>query len=328
MRKLFLFTIGLVACCVFGLTSPLSAEPVNKAKSRETTVKAAKKHQAPTDSVKASNDQTPSKRLRVGRTLSVKKEMGESTRKSKKYAKKSKPVQETSLSALPSGPLGSDDDFVEHRIKRGETLERIAALYNVEEDEIVEINNLARKKLSPGKTILVPKSSEDGDKDEGFIDLSVYSVKTWKSKDEPIMLVKVAKGFVGAPYKLGGESVRGLDCSAFVKKIYGIFDVPLPRSAREQHRVGYTINKDDLAVGDLVFFRTRRYAKHATHVGIYIGDGNFIHSSSGHGKIGVKVDSLSSDYYSRAYLGAKRVKKTTTGDDNVSLSNQGRSDNS
>ena len=217
---------------------------------------------------------------------------------------------------------------MEHRIKRGETLERIAALYNVEEDEIVEINNLARKKLSPGKTILVPKSSEDGDKDEGFIDLSVYSVKTWKSKDEPIMLVKVAKGFVGAPYKLGGESVRGLDCSAFVKKIYGIFDVPLPRSAREQHRVGYTINKDDLAVGDLVFFRTRRYAKHATHVGIYIGDGNFIHSSSGHGKIGVKVDSLSSDYYSRAYLGAKRVKKTTTGDDNVSLSNQGRSDNS
>ena len=122
------------------------------------------------------------------------------------------------------------------------------------------------------------------------------------------MLVKVAKSFMGAPYKYGGNTVKGLDCSAYVKKIYEIFDVQLPRSAREQFRVGSQIKKEELAVGDLVFFKTKRYVKYPTHVGIYIGDGNFIHSSSGHGRIGVKIDALSSDYYTKAFTGATRIK--------------------
>ena len=93
-----------------------------------------------------------------------------------------------------------------------------------------------------------------------------------------------------------------------MKKIYEIFDVQLPRSARDQFQVGSKIKREELAVGDLVFFKTRRHVKYPTHVGIYIGDGNFIHSSSGHGRIGVKIDSLSSDYYTNAYTGATRIK--------------------
>jgi peptidoglycan DL-endopeptidase LytE len=65
-----------------------------------------------------------------------------------------------------------------------------------------------------------------------------------------------------------------------------------------------------LAVGDLVFFRTKRFAKYPTHVGIYIGEGNFIHSSSGHARIGVKVDSLQTDFYHKTFIGATRVKKS------------------
>ena len=122
------------------------------------------------------------------------------------------------------------------------------------------------------------------------------------------MLVKVAKSFMGAPYKYGGTTVKGLDCSAYVKKIYEIFDVQLPRSARDQFQVGSKIRREELAVGDLVFFKTKRYVKYPTHVGIYIGDGNFIHSSSGHGRIGVKIDALSSDYYSNVFTGATRIK--------------------
>ena len=63
-------------------------------------------------------------------------------------------------------------------------------------------------------------------------------------------------------------------------------------------------------MGDLVFFRTKRYAKYPTHVGIYIGEGNFIHSSSGHARIGVKVDSLQTDFYNKTFIGATRVKKS------------------
>jgi peptidoglycan endopeptidase LytE len=93
-----------------------------------------------------------------------------------------------------------------------------------------------------------------------------------------------------------------------VKKIYDIFDIQLPRTAREQARVGLKIGKEELNIGDLVFFKTKRYVKYPTHVGIYIGDGNFIHSSSGYGRIGVKIDSLSSDYYTKVYTGATRIK--------------------
>jgi cell wall-associated NlpC family hydrolase len=126
------------------------------------------------------------------------------------------------------------------------------------------------------------------------------------------MLVKVAKSFMGAPYKYGGNTLRGLDCSAYVKKIYEIFDVQLPRSAREQYQVGSRISREELAVGDLVFFKTRRYAKYPTHVGIFIGDGNFIHASSGKGRLGVKIDSLGSNYYSGAFIGATRIKSEDT----------------
>jgi len=183
-------------------------------------------------------------------------------------------------------------------------------MFNIDKDDILEANNLKGKKLSPRKVILIPKAvEEEKEKDDEFIILTNKSLKPWKNNEEKIMLVKVAKSFMGAPYKYGGNSVRGLDCSAFVKKIYDLFDVQIPRSARDQYRTGVKINKDELAIGDLVFFRTKRYIQYPTHVGIFIGDGNFIHSSSGHNRIGVKIDSLSSDFYSKTYTGAIRVKQ-------------------
>jgi cell wall-associated NlpC family hydrolase len=119
--------------------------------------------------------------------------------------------------------------------------------------------------------------------------------------------VKVAKSFAGAPYRYGGNSVRGLDCSAFVKKMYEIFEVQLPRSAREQFCAGPRVSKNDLVTGDLVFFKTKLFTHYPTHVGIYIGDNCFIHASSLFGR-GVKVDCLGEAYFARTFVGAVRVK--------------------
>ncbi|MBP1748558.1 MAG: cell wall-associated hydrolase [Deltaproteobacteria bacterium] len=203
----------------------------------------------------------------------------------------------------------NDGEYIEYKVKRGDTIDKIAALFSVEKDELIETNELASiKKLAPGKTILIPKIIEENEDSEAIVTFKSVPMKPWKNNDEKYMLVKVAKSFMGAPYKYGGNTLRGLDCSAYVKKIYEIFDVQLPRSAREQYTAGTKIGRSDLAAGDLVFFKTRRYAKYPTHVGIFIGDGNFIHASSGKGKLGVKIDSLSSDYYSRAYIGGTRIK--------------------
>ncbi len=203
----------------------------------------------------------------------------------------------------------TDGEFIEYKVRKGDTLDNVALRFGLERDDIVESNNNLGKRLAPGRTLLIPRLSEsDGESD--YVDLSNKTLKSWKTREERYMLVKVAKSFMGAPYRYGGESVRGLDCSAFVKKIYDIFDVQLPRSAREQFHAGPKIQKEELAVGDLVFFRTKRYVKYPTHVGIYIGDGNFIHSSSAHCKVGVRIDSLQSDFYNKTFLGGARIKKS------------------
>ena len=117
----------------------------------------------------------------------------------------------------------------------------------------------------------------------------------------------MAKSFAGAPYRYGGESVRGLDCSAFVRKMYGIFEVDLPRCAREQYYAGPKVDRDESDDRGPRFLQDKACANYPTHVGIYIGDGKFIHASSLPQR-GVKIDRLSDAYFTRTYMGAVRVK--------------------
>jgi cell wall-associated NlpC family hydrolase len=112
-----------------------------------------------------------------------------------------------------------------------------------------------------------------------------------------------AHSLVGLRYRRGGTSVEtGFDCSGFVQHVFGTScQLQMPRSASEQYRVGLEIGREELLRGDLVFFRSRR----GWHVGIYTGDGNFIHSPNR--RDSVKVSSLDAPYYRRTYLGARRL---------------------
>ena len=125
----------------------------------------------------------------------------------------------------------------------------------------------------------------------------------WQTPEERRLFVKVAQAFLGAPYRLGGISLKGLDCSAFVKKIYQLFDINLPRTAREQAHVGMGVARNDLIEGDLVFFNTRRSFG---HVGIYIGNNEFVHASSRNK--GVRIDSLNEPYFNKRFAKAVRLK--------------------
>ena len=118
-------------------------------------------------------------------------------------------------------------------------------------------------------------------------------------------LIGLAKTYLGWPYKLGGNSSDGIDCSAYVKRVFSAFDVKLPRTAREQFHEGIKVDKDRLAPGDLVFFRSDKTTDPA-HVGIVIDDDRFIHASPRHGG-GVRIDSLTEDYYRRTFLGGSRL---------------------
>ena len=116
-------------------------------------------------------------------------------------------------------------------------------------------------------------------------------------------LLRVAQRMLAVPYRFGGTTLWGLDCSGFVQKTFAFLNLDLPRSAREQFREGAKVAKADLSPGDLVFFRT--YAKYPSHVGIYLGDNRFVHASSRERK--VTIDSLDTPYYVKRYIGAKRL---------------------
>ena len=116
-------------------------------------------------------------------------------------------------------------------------------------------------------------------------------------------IVNTSMQYIGVPYVFGGNNPRtGLDCSAYVKLVYSQVGINLPRTADVQYTVGTPVAMADLLPGDAVFFET--YAPGASHVGIYIGDGNFIHASSSKG---VTISSLGASYYSAHYLGARRM---------------------
>ena len=115
-------------------------------------------------------------------------------------------------------------------------------------------------------------------------------------------LIVSAKTFLGVPYVWGGETPSGFDCSGFTQYVMKQNGLSIPRTAAEQFATGTPVNKSDLKIGDLVFFTT--YKPGASHVGFYMGDGNFIHASSAQKK--VSISPLNEDYYTQHYIGARR----------------------
>ena len=112
--------------------------------------------------------------------------------------------------------------------------------------------------------------------------------------------------YIGTPYKYGGESKSGMDCSAFVQAVYrDALKVSLPRTVAEQWEMGKSVSKDDLAFGDIVFFKTTS-SKTPSHSGIYIGGGRFAQASA---SLGVTITPMSDKYWKKRYLGARRVIK-------------------
>ena len=116
-------------------------------------------------------------------------------------------------------------------------------------------------------------------------------------------LVGTALSLRGAPYRNGGSDPNGFDCSGFTQYVFAQFGVALPREVREQYRQGKSIDPADLAPGDLVFFSTTDPG--VSHVAIVVGGDQFVHAPSSSGV--VRVERLSSSYWSPRYVGARRI---------------------
>ncbi len=232
---------------------------------------------------------------------------------------------------------------VYHKVRKGETYASIASKYGVSVKKLKKLNHIRKaKKLKPGSQLLVRGGSggstitadrrrelEQILQNEASLTAEgarLAAAQVTEMAPEllaaandnafeggPIVeeqppgltgrVIRIAKLMLDLPYRFGGTSLTGIDCSGYVQKVFGFLNLPLPRTAREQFAKGEKIEKDELTTGDLVFFKT--YARFPSHVGIYLGDNKFIHASSGDHK--VKIDSLDAPYFLRRYIGARRL---------------------
>lgn len=219
-----------------------------------------------------------------------------------------------STQTFTQGDEDAPYSFIKHRVRRGDTLSQISRRYRVSIAAIKAANGLRSHRIRAGDVLKVPsngsvvarvRSSEGvAHASLGRSEGSMIVEKLLSSGVIGDSVVSFAKSFIGAPYKFGGTSlVSGIDCSAFVSKVYDYFHVKLPRTARQMFSVGYDVNKSELQSADLVFFTT--YAKYPSHVGIYTGDDKFIHASSRAKQ--VTIGDMRQRYYAKRYIGARRV---------------------
>lgn len=131
----------------------------------------------------------------------------------------------------------------------------------------------------------------------------------WPSPQEPLgpersRIVTAAQSYLGTPYRHGGTTHRGVDCSGLVIAVFAESHIDLPRTSLDQSQVGVAVDASDLLPGDLVFFRTSR-GRGVSHVGIFIGNGRFIHASTSARR--VRIDALDDDYFRSRLVTAQRV---------------------
>lgn len=139
-----------------------------------------------------------------------------------------------------------------------------------------------------------------------------YEIVPPKDKSKPLefsnessdRIIAVVNDFLGTPYKIGGTDKNGMDCSGFVSAVFSnSISMQLPRSTSEMWKLGWSIEKKNLKIGDLVFFRTGT-SKNPDHIGIYVGNGKFTHASRSKG---VVVTDMSDKYWRSKYFGSKRI---------------------
>ena len=239
-----------------------------------------------------------------------------------------------SLVAVSAVVLGLQAASAEtlYSARKGDTLTNVAKRHQLSVDTLLKANpaQKASSQLAEGLILVIPDGDEHATREEavapkatairieGATQVAVAGEEEFvldRSGDyrrRPSLnsrrgmllngVTRSAHRFMGTPYVFGGTSEGGIDCSGFTMRVFMMNGIRLPRTADVQYSVGSPVGKGKEEAGDLVFFET--YCPGPSHVGIYLGGGNFIHASSSRG---VTVANLSDSYFKNRYLGAKRV---------------------
>jgi len=299
----------LLIALLLSIANAAFAAKTHTVKKNETVASLAKKYHVPVNDLKEANNLLNSK-IKPGDVLVIPARGSKST------------VTGSSL-----------DPTATYKVRKNDTLTRISKNTGISIAELKRLNGLAKGKLKPGQILALYDADTDIKSGKRFaakqslryadllsekeyeqslaelLGQESVSVQTHNDPDFTSDNVKLLKtkafGFLGTRYRFGGTTRNGLDCSAFVQKVFNEMEVSLPRTAREQFERGEIVAHGDMQKGDLVFFRT--YASFPSHVGIYLGDNKMIHASSRDRR--VVISSVDTPYYRARFLGAKRIAK-------------------
>ena len=205
-------------------------------------------------------------------------------------------VSTTADAALGYGLVDTDGSSLNMRAAAGTSYDTVASIPGGTVLELEGVDNGWDKITYSGKT--------------GYVSSDYITITTepdateTASSDLGAQIVAYAEEYLGTPYVLGGNGPNQFDCSGFTKYVYSHFGYTLNRTATDQLQNGVSVSKDELQPGDLVFFKYRT-SKPVSHVGIYIGNGEFIHASTN--RYVVQIDQMESGHYANVYVYARRI---------------------
>jgi len=204
-----------------------------------------------------------------------------------------------------------------YTVKKGDSLYKISKKFSISVADLNELNNLKSNKLKRGQILLLEQQLTETETGTNIHPAKIQAenpkdydkIKEIINAPEPQhsrlkeFLIFIAQQTIGIPYRFGSNTFLATDCSGYVQNVFSLLGINLPRSVREQFHIGEAVDKKDLSMGDLVFFRT--YASFPSHVGVYLGNNLFIHASTLGRK--VTIDSLNMPYFIKRFIGAKRL---------------------
>lgn len=187
-----------------------------------------------------------------------------------------------------------------YKIKLDDGVGYVSAKY-ISDTKVLEVTSRSGSTLKKETTVKNEKISEQVN-EEVEQEETEQNTKEETGAEE---VVEYAKNYLGYKYVAGGTSPStGFDCSGFTQYVYKNFGITLNRTSKDQIKNGIAVEKNDLQLGDIVIFNNEANTA-IGHVGIYVGEGNFIHASNPKG--GVKITTLTTGYYAKRYVGARRV---------------------
>lgn len=318
---LMTLTFSNTAFAVNTTEKPVANNEKHIVKANETLSRIASLHKIKLQDLINLNNITNPNKLKIGQTLILTTKKTVTTANKVNNTNNANTTTETvttpkatQVTKVPN-PVPNKTETDKYVIKAHDTFSLIARTHGISLNALIAANKtLNPNSLKIGQAINLPRSTqnvslasrneEERARDNTGAEEAVKEEAIQETNNDLVTkVISYAKDLLGCKYSYGAVGPKSFDCSGFTMYVFSHFNINLPHQSASQAQKGSKVSRSDLLPGDLVFFKTS--GSGISHVGLYIGNGNFIHASNTRGN--VKITSLSEAYYNTRYVTARRI---------------------